>query len=269
MGTEAAPSYRGFRFPPEVISHCVWLYHRFNLSLRDVEELMLERGVVVSCETVHQWTRRFGPAYAAALLRRRPKAGDKWHLDEVFRGATTRLTRSSSASAGPAAGRRRTATSRQRVRTKTLWSRCAPTAPLPGPGDRGALGSLHADCGRQRRSARRGMRAERGPAAVARLRTDPGTLTDRAKPRTPHPSRARRRHLRRRSAPADPHRLGAGLRNVGDSDGERVAAAGLWQAGARDTAGVRRTPGWNRARPGSSRVRDVVVAERLSSRRAS
>ncbi|MFI6449091.1 IS6 family transposase [Kitasatospora sp. NPDC050543] len=78
------PSYRGFRFPPEIISHCVWLYHRFSLSLRDVEELMLQRGVEDSHETVHQWTRRFGPAYAAALRRRRPKPGDKWHLDEVF-----------------------------------------------------------------------------------------------------------------------------------------------------------------------------------------
>ncbi|MEW2119936.1 IS6 family transposase [Streptomyces sp. NPDC005474] len=78
------PSYRGFRFPPEVISHCVWLYHRFALSLRDVEELMLERGIEVSYETVHQWTRRFGPTYAAALGRRRPRLGDKWRLDEVF-----------------------------------------------------------------------------------------------------------------------------------------------------------------------------------------
>jgi putative transposase len=77
-------SYRGFRFPPEIISHCVWLYHRFSLSLRDVEELMLERGIEVSHETIHQWTRRFGPAYAAALRRRRPRPGDKWHLDEVF-----------------------------------------------------------------------------------------------------------------------------------------------------------------------------------------
>jgi putative transposase len=77
-------SYRGFRFPPEVISHCVWLYHRFSLSLRDVEELMLERGIEVSHETIHQWTRRFGPAYAAELRCRRPQPGDKWHLDEVF-----------------------------------------------------------------------------------------------------------------------------------------------------------------------------------------
>ncbi|MFE4416045.1 IS6 family transposase [Streptomyces sp. NPDC056821] len=79
-----APSYRGFRFPREVIAHCVWLYHRFALSLRDVEELMLERGIEVSHETINQWTLRFGPAYANALRRRRPKRGDKWHLDEVF-----------------------------------------------------------------------------------------------------------------------------------------------------------------------------------------
>ncbi|MGW2769343.1 IS6 family transposase [Streptomyces sp. NPDC001275] len=79
-----APSYRGFRFPREVIAHCVWLYHRFALSLRDVEELMLERGIEVSHETIHRWTRRFGPAYANALRQRRPKPGGKWHLDEVF-----------------------------------------------------------------------------------------------------------------------------------------------------------------------------------------
>ncbi|AUY53775.1 IS6 family transposase [Streptomyces sp. CB01881] len=79
-----ATSYRGFRFPAEVVSHCVWLYHRFNLSLRDVEELMFKRGIEVSHETIHQWTRRFGAAYANALRRRRPKPGDKWHLDEVF-----------------------------------------------------------------------------------------------------------------------------------------------------------------------------------------
>ncbi|MFB7225646.1 IS6 family transposase [Streptomyces sp. NPDC056227] len=79
-----APSHRRFRFPREVIAHCVWLYHRFALSLRDVEELMLERGTEVSHETIHQWTRRFGPVYANALRRCRPKPGDKWHLDEVF-----------------------------------------------------------------------------------------------------------------------------------------------------------------------------------------
>jgi putative transposase len=80
----AAPSYKGFRYPAEIIAHCVWLYHRFPLSFREVEELMLARGVIVSHETVRQWCDRFGPEYAAGLRRRRPQAGGKWHLDEVF-----------------------------------------------------------------------------------------------------------------------------------------------------------------------------------------
>jgi putative transposase len=83
VGTEAL-SYRGFRYPAEIISHCVWLYHRFPLSLREVEELMAERGVVVSHETIRQWCAKFGQTYANALRRRRPRPGDKWHLDEVF-----------------------------------------------------------------------------------------------------------------------------------------------------------------------------------------
>jgi putative transposase len=62
----------------------VWLYHRFPLSFREVEELMLGRGVVVSYETVRRWCVKFGPAYARELRRRRPRPGDKWHLDEVF-----------------------------------------------------------------------------------------------------------------------------------------------------------------------------------------
>ncbi|MEY9968906.1 transposase-like protein [Streptacidiphilus sp. MAP12-16] len=66
-----APSYRGYRYPPEVISHCVWLYHRFTLSLRDVQELMLERGFEVTYETIRQRSMTFGPDYAAALRRRR------------------------------------------------------------------------------------------------------------------------------------------------------------------------------------------------------
>ncbi|MFC8014157.1 IS6 family transposase [Streptomyces cinereoruber] len=77
-------SYKNHRYPVEVISHCVWLYFRFPLSLREVEELMLERGVVVSYETVRRWCRKFGQSYADALSRRRPRPGDKWHLDEVF-----------------------------------------------------------------------------------------------------------------------------------------------------------------------------------------
>jgi putative transposase len=73
----------GFRFPAEIISHAVWLYYRFALSFRDVSELMLARGVVVSHETIRQWTRKFGQTYANELRRRRPRPGDKWHLDEV------------------------------------------------------------------------------------------------------------------------------------------------------------------------------------------
>ncbi len=77
-------SYKGFRFPQEIISHAVWLYHRFPLSFRDVEELLYERGVTVTYETVRQWCRKFGQAYANQLRHRRPRSGDKWHLDEVF-----------------------------------------------------------------------------------------------------------------------------------------------------------------------------------------
>jgi putative transposase len=83
VGT-GAPSYKGFRFPVEIISHCVWLYYRFPLSLREVEEMMLARGITVSHETIRQWTGKFGQAYANGLRRRRPRPGDKWHLDEVF-----------------------------------------------------------------------------------------------------------------------------------------------------------------------------------------
>ncbi|MFE7431057.1 IS6 family transposase [Streptomyces sp. NPDC057545] len=79
-----APSYKGHRYPVEVISHCVWLYFRFPLSYREVEELMLQRGVIVSYETVRRWCAKFGQAYADGLRRRRPRPGDKWHLDEVF-----------------------------------------------------------------------------------------------------------------------------------------------------------------------------------------
>jgi putative transposase len=77
-------SYKGHRYPAEIIAHCVWLYHRFPLSFRKVEELMLVRGVLVSSETIRQWCAKFGPEYACRLRRRRPRPGDMWHLDEVF-----------------------------------------------------------------------------------------------------------------------------------------------------------------------------------------
>jgi len=80
----ATPSYKGHRYPVEIIDHCVWLYFRFPLSFREIEELMLARGVVVSYETIRRWCAKFGQAYANGLSRRRPRPGDKWHLDEVF-----------------------------------------------------------------------------------------------------------------------------------------------------------------------------------------
>src|SRR5258708_5976663 len=79
-----APTYKGFRFPPEIISHAVWLYFRFSLSFRDVEELLMQRGIVVTYETVRQWCLRFGQTYSNELRRHRPRCGDKWHMDEVF-----------------------------------------------------------------------------------------------------------------------------------------------------------------------------------------
>src|ERR687895_754577 len=79
-----ATKYKNHRFPVEIISHAVWLYFRFCLSFRDVEEMLLERGVMVTYEAIRKWCRKFGQEYANQLRHRRPKLGDKWHLDEVF-----------------------------------------------------------------------------------------------------------------------------------------------------------------------------------------
>jgi putative transposase len=76
-------SYKRHCFPPEVIAHAVWLYFRFPLSLRLVEEMLLERGIVLSYETVRRWALKFGPAYARRLRRKMPSRYDIWHLDEV------------------------------------------------------------------------------------------------------------------------------------------------------------------------------------------
>jgi putative transposase len=81
----AAPAlYRRRRFPSEVISHCVWLYFRFPLSYRDVEEMMGVRGVTLTYETIRTWCLKFAQTYANSLRRRSPRPGDRWHLDEVF-----------------------------------------------------------------------------------------------------------------------------------------------------------------------------------------
>lgn len=75
-------TYRCHRFPPEIISYAVWLYHRFCLSFRDVEELLLDRGVTVTYEAIRQRCRKFGQPYANQLRHRRPRPGDKWQMDE-------------------------------------------------------------------------------------------------------------------------------------------------------------------------------------------
>jgi len=77
-------TYYGFRHPGEIISHAVWLYHRFTLSFRNVEEILVSRGVDVTYESIRQWCLRFGQAYAYRIRAKEAKAGDTWYLDEVF-----------------------------------------------------------------------------------------------------------------------------------------------------------------------------------------
>ena len=76
--------YKNHRFPCAIIPHGVWLSYRFTLSYRDVQELLYERGIIVSHEAIRQWCRKFGQDYAKRLRRRRPQPGDKWYLDEAF-----------------------------------------------------------------------------------------------------------------------------------------------------------------------------------------
>ena len=80
----ASSPYRRHRFPAEIISHTVWLYFRFALSYRDVEEIMVVRGITLTYETIREWSLKFGQTFANGLRRRRPRPGDKWHLDEMF-----------------------------------------------------------------------------------------------------------------------------------------------------------------------------------------
>ncbi len=76
--------YKRYRFPPEIIQYAVWLYHRFNLSQRDIEDLLAERGIVVSYESIRLWCNKFGPQYARRLKRRHQGFGDTFYIDEVF-----------------------------------------------------------------------------------------------------------------------------------------------------------------------------------------
>ena len=90
MSTAASLYYR-HRFPAAIISHSVWLYFRFALSFRDVEEMLAMRGVSLSYETVREWCLKFGQTYANSLRRKSPRPGDRWHLDEVFLKINGRL----------------------------------------------------------------------------------------------------------------------------------------------------------------------------------
>ncbi|MBV9386136.1 MAG: IS6 family transposase [Chroococcidiopsidaceae cyanobacterium CP_BM_ER_R8_30] len=83
MTTNSPNSYKGYRFPAEIISHCVWLYYTFPLSYRDIEKMMLFRGIEVTYETIREWCQKFGQQYANQLRRKRSYTTDKWHLDEV------------------------------------------------------------------------------------------------------------------------------------------------------------------------------------------
>jgi putative transposase len=78
-----SPSYRRHRFPAPIIQHAIWVYLRFTLSYRDVEELLAERGLDLSYETIRRWVLKFGPVLARRLRQRRPRPGDRWHLDEM------------------------------------------------------------------------------------------------------------------------------------------------------------------------------------------
>jgi len=83
MTTPRDPIYAGYRYPPEIICYAVWLYFRYPLSLRMVEELLAARGIEISYETVRQWGLKFGEVFARRIRQRAPQRGDKWHLDEV------------------------------------------------------------------------------------------------------------------------------------------------------------------------------------------
>ena len=81
-----SPSYHGYRFPPEIIRHAVWLYHRFCMSFGDVEDLLAQRGITVPYEAIRLWCNKFGPEYARGLKRRQGRLGDTWHLDRHHPG---------------------------------------------------------------------------------------------------------------------------------------------------------------------------------------
>src|SRR5215467_3346325 len=84
MKSRRSSRYSGYRFPSEIISYAIWAYHRFCISFRDVEDLLAERGILVTYETIRRWCQKFGADYVRKLKRRQGRLGDHWHLDEVF-----------------------------------------------------------------------------------------------------------------------------------------------------------------------------------------
>ena len=84
IGMNSKPSYCGYRYPAEIIRHSVWLYHRFALIFRDVEDLVTERGIIVSHESIRKWCRKFGPSYTSRLPKRQGHLGDMWPMDKVM-----------------------------------------------------------------------------------------------------------------------------------------------------------------------------------------
>lgn len=84
--------YRGYRFPAEIISYAIWAYHRFCLSFRDVEDLLAERGIIVSYEAIRRWCQKFGPGYARRLKRREGRLGDHWHWTRSLSASTAAST---------------------------------------------------------------------------------------------------------------------------------------------------------------------------------
>ena len=91
MKTPRDPIYAGYRFPAEIISYAAWLYFRFPLSLRMVEEMLAARGISVTHETIRQWGLKFGREFANRIRQRAPRRGDKWHLDGVSRTHLRRM----------------------------------------------------------------------------------------------------------------------------------------------------------------------------------
>ena len=132
-----APSYHGYRFPPDIIAHAVWLYFRFSLSFRDVEDLLAQRGITVTYETIRRWCRTFGRAYARRLRQRRGRLGDTWYLDELFvtlNGRQQYLWRAVDEDGDPA-GHPRAVASESACRGAVLPVVAEATRPRPAPAD--------------------------------------------------------------------------------------------------------------------------------------